>query len=704
MAGIPNFNARLLSGGRVDGRSQGLFPAIDGSGNAQIIADAGYFGTEEPAPPSGFTPTPGALVLAGQGTTLSKGITPATGALALAGQALLLTIGLTPTTGTLSLAGQQPTINVSSGITLTPTTGTLTLAGQQQSIAIGKTPVAGSTTLAGQQPGVAIGRTPVVGGLSLSGQALSIVVGKTPAAGALTLAGQTPSLVQGKTAQAGSLAVAGQAPGLQIGKTPTAGALALVGQAPALTRGFTSATASLSLAGQAPSISKLFTAAVGSLSLTGQSPTLSIQIIFTPTPGALTLAGNAPSISKHFTPSSSVMSLAGQQPSLIKTLSPTSASILLAGQSPKLTTGFTPASASITITGSTPSLSHFMQPAPAVLLIEGAAPSITLYVSAATGTLAITGQLPTITITDLSSLFDCETLHSLPRTTIRRSKMSNLPVLALTKSGIFPEPGSPYTPEPGGGGDLLSQLILPEVDVTGATTLQLGIMHVCSGTDSNYTVTLPAASGNAGKFVGVRMSKDLTKLVTIDAAGSELIDGQASRILWAKESAILMCDGVGWTKVAGKSIPMSGSLGMSAGQLFSNNTDTLIQFGRSLTLDAPAEFQTIATYRMTALREGKYLFAATMLGNGSNSVSHTIYMNIFKNGAQIVPGCVSANAVGASALGSVNSNIPIALAAGDFVQVYLSFNPGSYTTSVFYLESGSYGKYHQFSLTEVISW
>ena len=110
----------------------------------------------------------------------------------------------------------------------------------------------------------------------------------------------------------------------------------------------------------------------------------------------------------------------------------------------------------------------------------------------------------------------------------------------------------------GSGGDLLSELLSAEVSVTGAVTLTLGKMHLISdsGTPADYTVTLPAASGNAGKFVGIRIAKDATKLFTVDGNGSEEIDGQTTRVMWAKETAILMCDGTGWTKIAGKSIPM----------------------------------------------------------------------------------------------------------------------------------------------------
>ena len=116
-----------------------------------------------------------------------------------------------------------------------------------------------------------------------------------------------------------------------------------------------------------------------------------------------------------------------------------------------------------------------------------------------------------------------------------------------------------------------------EVSVTAATTLTstaFGKMHVCSGTAADYTVGLPAASGNAGKIIGIRISNACTKLITLDANDSESIDGAATRVMWAGESAILLCDGGGWTKIAGKSIPMVCKLTADAVQSIPNLTTT----------------------------------------------------------------------------------------------------------------------------------
>lgn len=113
-----------------------------------------------------------------------------------------------------------------------------------------------------------------------------------------------------------------------------------------------------------------------------------------------------------------------------------------------------------------------------------------------------------------------------------------------------------------------------EVSITGATTLTSSAfnkMHLCSGTSADYTVTLPAASGNAGKVIGFRMANALTKLVTLDGNGSETIDGITTRILWSQESAILQCDGTGWTKVTGRTRPMRCLLRSNVAQSIPNN-------------------------------------------------------------------------------------------------------------------------------------
>ena len=106
---------------------------------------------------------------------------------------------------------------------------------------------------------------------------------------------------------------------------------------------------------------------------------------------------------------------------------------------------------------------------------------------------------------------------------------------------------------------LLDVFGLTEISVTGTVTATIGRMHHCTGTSADYTVTLPAASGNAGRLIGFRMgsASGLTKLVTLDGNASETIDGSTTRVMWSGESAILLCDGSNWFKITGKTVPMA---------------------------------------------------------------------------------------------------------------------------------------------------
>ena len=97
------------------------------------------------------------------------------------------------------------------------------------------------------------------------------------------------------------------------------------------------------------------------------------------------------------------------------------------------------------------------------------------------------------------------------------------------------------------------------ISITGTDTLTIGKHHVCSGTFANYTANLPPVAGNAGKLLSVEMAPTLTKRVTLDGDGSEKIDTKLTRVMWAKETAILLCDGVKWTKESGKFQPFEYS-------------------------------------------------------------------------------------------------------------------------------------------------
>jgi hypothetical protein len=164
-----------------------------------------------------------------------------------------------------------------------------------------------------------------------------------------------------------------------------------------------------------------------------------------------------------------------------------------------------------------------------------------------------------------------------------------------------------------GAGDF-STIGPSEISITGAATLTstaFGKQHVCSGTSADYAVTLPSASGNAGRIISIRMSEALTKFVTITAAGGSLIDGSATRIMWAQESCQLQCDGANWTKISGKSRPMMASGENGAGVSVSNITNTPISLATTIRDGTGAMIDTVSSIKVIRIkRSGNYQISA----------------------------------------------------------------------------------------------
>ncbi|WCM92728.1 hypothetical protein M5C99_20670 [Acidovorax sp. NCPPB 2350] len=160
------------------------------------------------------------------------------------------------------------------------------------------------------------------------------------------------------------------------------------------------------------------------------------------------------------------------------------------------------------------------------------------------------------------------------------------------------------------GGGFLSALQYPEVSITGTATLAFGRMYICSGTTTDYTVTLPPAAGNAGSFIGIRMAPSLTRWVTVKGNASELIDGVNTRKMWANEVAILMCDGNAWVKVAGKSIPVNVAMKRTTAQavpalVWTAIATTTVTNDNTSGLSIPCA--DTANGRFTVPRNGNYL-------------------------------------------------------------------------------------------------
>jgi hypothetical protein len=233
-----------------------------------------------------------------------------------------------------------------------------------------------------------------------------------------------------------------------------------------------------------------------------------------------------------------------------------------------------------------------------------------------------------------------------------------------------------------------------EVSITGATTLTstaFGLIHVCSGTSADYQVDLPSVSGNAGRIITIRMSNALTRFVTIAGAGGALIDGLATRLMWAQESCVLMCDGTNWTKIAGKSRPMVFSGENGAGITVANATNVPISIATILQNNTGLMNDTVSSIVVCRIRRaGVYALSALATLNRSGSFAgFEAYSMIFLNATTslatapamlaVVPTAIDTG--GLNTYAHVNYAVTRTLAANDYLCLGTFQNTGGNMTT-----------------------
>ena len=275
-----------------------------------------------------------------------------------------------------------------------------------------------------------------------------------------------------------------------------------------------------------------------------------------------------------------------------------------------------------------------------------------------------------------------------------------VPTLASDQQYVLPATAGTLALQ-GAVSDMLSAILNAEVAVSsGGTVCVADTWYKCTATGANYAIGLPPVAANSGKFVGIRIDPSSTFLVTVTGNSTEAIDGQNTRIMWAKESCVLYCDGTAWTKVAGKAIPMEGSLVFPSNQTFAAATTTALNFNTSLFNNAPAAFQTAAASRFNILRPGLYNIMLAVACSSTNASASQVVSTIYKNGAQ-----AAYAAEYASATLSVNMACELdgsLCAAGDTFLPYGAYGSGSFATS--YLVTDGSGNYNQFTVTEIPTW
>lgn len=88
----------------------------------------------------------------------------------------------------------------------------------------------------------------------------------------------------------------------------------------------------------------------------------------------------------------------------------------------------------------------------------------------------------------------------------------------------------------------------PIATITGATTLDDSHYTVrCDATSAGFTVTLPAAASCSGRIYNIKKVDGTSNIVTIDANGSETIDGDATIPLESQGDCLsIQSNGTSW--------------------------------------------------------------------------------------------------------------------------------------------------------------
>lgn len=228
----------------------------------------------------------------------------------------------------------------------------------------------------------------------------------------------------------------------------------------------------------------------------------------------------------------------------------------------------------------------------------------------------------------------------------------------------------------GGSGEWLSPSTAA-ISITTTATLTISRWHLCTGTSANYTVTMPAASGNADKFVGIIMGAPaaLNRLITIDGNGSETLDGALTRVGWANEVYVYHCDGSNWQRAAGKVIPMFCGVARGSTQSgVTQATDIKVNINSVITgLDntsvLAAGMADTSGFKINILRTGLYMVCPNVRYSGLSGNSDRTIAAVEVNGVGTF--LAQDEAFGQNGgFTAVGKPRPMLLVAGDTVELH----------------------------------
>lgn len=229
------------------------------------------------------------------------------------------------------------------------------------------------------------------------------------------------------------------------------------------------------------------------------------------------------------------------------------------------------------------------------------------------------------------------------------------------------------------------------VSITSASSTPLvGRLNLVSGTTGDYTVgNFPSAASNSGKVMHFKIAPyaSANKLYTIN-----------SKVYWADESVILWSDGGSWIILDEKLNPFQARADVDSGTtyLFNNATATRLDL---ITVGYRSVVSMINTTagqgKIVIPRTGTYDITPFIFWYSNHSANTKVENRVYKNGAAFDP--TVSGSIFSGVGGSILSTYPLALVAGDYLEMYGFYDAGTYTTRCLYSSP-----YSGLMVTEVI--
>ncbi len=145
--------------------------------------------------------------------------------------------------------------------------------------------------------------------------------------------------------------------------------------------------------------------------------------------------------------------------------------------------------------------------------------------------------------------------------------------------------------------------------------------------------------------------------------------------MWKGESAILYCDGTGWKKIAGVSIPMICQRSLSAIQstLFTNASAVKVPLDRT-DLDNTGLMADAANNRIKFNRNGTYIISGAVVFNGFTAAASRVITQLY---VDTLPQCNSEVSAVIGAYTTPFATTPRGLTTSNTISLYGYQNSGA---------------------------